>query len=140
MKSVLLLSICFFQSLTFASHRTLICRNEAHSPVTALISLNDANMILKFGSGSSGSSLEDGVRNKTVKLSVDPDSSSNGWIAYEGEVLTDPTFSDYRTIQVRYESQNLKSKPEFRVVFFISDVHAQYSSSGSSWSYGMRCK
>lgn len=133
-------SLLLFQSIGFAATKTLVCRNEAWSTVTASLSLNESNMKVKFGAGSDGGRLENDFKNKSVNLKIDESASSNGYVEYQGKVLVDSAFQDYRSLTVRILSSLLNNTAEFHVTFGMSETHGKESDPSVFSSYGMLCK
>ena len=135
--------ILVFSSFSFAAGGTaysLICRNEAHSAVTASLNLNDSQIILVYGSVADNSSLEQDIKNKNANLKIDKSSSGKGWVEYAGEVATNNAFGEYRTIEVRLQPSHLKSPKEFHTTFAISESHEKSDDPSVFSSYGMICK
>jgi hypothetical protein len=125
-------------SNAFATSITLKCVNEAHSSVTTSINMNSQAMNLTFGSGADKSSMEQDIKNKSLTMKLDLDGSSETWVQYSGQVLTNSYFDEYRTIQARMERSSI-SQSSFRVAMAISTTHSEYQSADTFTSYGMIC-
>ncbi len=145
MKSIFILALLTVtHSMSFAAQanqvRTLQCRNEAHSAVTASLTMNENVMKLKFGRGSDSGSLEDGIKSKSVQLRKDLAASTNGYVQYVGDVLTIPAWKEYRTVEVRIKSSLLAGTSPFHVSFAFSNEHQKNDQGYVFTSYGMICK
>ncbi len=141
MKMTLIMAlITLSQSVTFAAVKTYRCRNEARSLVTASLVMTATTIKMKFGSGSDGGDLEEDFKNKTVSLKLDPEASQNGWLGFTGDTLVNPTFSDYRTVEVRVETASLTKKLPIEMKFALSSTHAKNQTALSAYSYGMICQ
>lgn len=141
-----LISIFFTLMLTIltssahASGRSIECRNEAQSPITASININQDQATIKFGEESDASQLEDDLLNKSVKLSLSSESSNNGYLQFEGKTPVRGSNSEIRSIQIRVLAELLQSDEDFHMIFNISTRHSKDLSALSFWSYGMICR
>ena len=132
--------VCLSASVTFASVKTYRCRNEAHSALTASLTMTKSIVKIKFGSGSDGGNLEQDLKNKSLSLVLDADSSHNGWLGFTGVILVNSTSADYRTVELRVASTSLEMKSPIKMTFQLSDTHTKNQSPLSAYDYGMICQ
>ena len=128
------------QSITFAAVKSYHCRNEARSPVTATVAVSAKTLEIKFGSGSDGGNLENDFKNKSATLKFDPEASQFGWRGYTADILVNPTFSDYRTVEVRFETTSLGKKSPIEMKFALSEIHSKTQPPMIDYAYGMICE
>jgi len=141
MKFVISLSAITLISLaSFAGGQRLDCVNEAHSALTFSLSLNQNEASLTFGKFNAESETERDLVGKSLNLILNNEASVRGYLEYDGAVLANAYYREYRDVEIRVAKSELEKKSGIRVLMAPSNSYSGDEGGMAFQQYGMTCE